>query len=124
MSKRIKVKSQIGYTVRQLHSGNFQFRVANGSDTPTCRTFKDLEAGERWARPLAALHKDGKYAVHRLAAETALRAALERYELEVTTLKKGARQERSRIRALVSTPIAQKSLLELSASDFSTLKVE
>ena len=122
MSKRKKVKKQIGYTYRKLVSGNWQFRVANGTKTPATKSFKDFESGERWARPLATLHKDGKYAVHRLAAETSLRTALERYETEVSILKRGYRQERSRIRALLEIPIAGKSLNELSTSDFAALK--
>jgi integrase len=122
MSKRTKARRQQGYTARKLVSGNWQFRVSNGSDTPATRTFKTFDAGERWAKPLAVLHKDGKYGAHRLADETLLGAALERYEEEVSILKRGARQEKSRIRMLLDTPLAKKTLNELSTHDFAALK--
>jgi len=50
MSKHTNSKKQPGYSYRQVPSGNWQFRVANGSAKPATKTFKNFDSDERWAQ--------------------------------------------------------------------------
>ncbi|MDE3208668.1 MAG: hypothetical protein KGL58_07510 [Pseudomonadota bacterium] len=76
MSRRIHPRKQLGYSARQTTQDRWQFRVANGTSLPECKTFPDFETGRLWAEQQVRLHQDGELASHKQAREFTLVQAL------------------------------------------------
>ena len=64
------------------------------------RTFSNKADAEKWARQIEAEMDRGIFVSRKEAENTTLAEALDRYEREVTPLKKGVAQELSRVRIL------------------------
>lgn len=93
-------------------------RVRRAGQTVT-KTFESKGEAEAWAQEVeAGLRRGISYAGLREAEQTTLSEALERYLGEVTPRKKGAVQERNRIRRWQGEDLARKTLTELRSVDF------
>lgn len=85
------------------------------SQTKTFNTRADTES---WARQLENEMDRGIFLSRKEAENTTLTEALDRYENEVSALKKGYPQERKRIRQWKNHPLARRFLATLRSSDF------
>jgi integrase len=95
------------YTQR---NGRWQVRVRLAGQPTRTRTFPTKAEARAWARQ----------EVERVAPAPVgltLAGALERYEREITPLKRGARQEIGRLRALAQRPIGTRCLSSLLGAD-------
>lgn len=81
------------------------------------RTFDTRKAAERWASHVEADMDRGTFSDRREAEETSLAEAIERYRMEVTPTKKGAKQESYRLDILLESPLAKQSLASIRSVD-------
>lgn len=93
-------------------------RKGHGNQTESFRT---KAMAERWMRLTEADLDAGRFVDQRLAKQTTLEEALERYEQEITPKKDSAEKEASFHRLWRSLPLAKRSLASLKTSDFKKL---
>lgn len=104
----------------QQRSGSWRAIITRKGYPRQTRTF-DLKAdAEIWARDIERDMDRGAFVSRKEAEQTTLLEALERYEREVTPAKKGAAQERLRIRAWKQDPLAQRFLASIRGADLAT----
>ena len=99
--------------------GPFQFqaivrRKGHKSQTSTFETRGDAEA---WAKDIEAKMHRGRFQDDRLARTTTLDACLARYASEVSSEKKGAAQEASKINVIRRHPIANLNMAEVRSAN-------
>jgi hypothetical protein len=89
------------------------------------RTFRLKSDADMWARQREAELDRGDLLVdHRALRSLSLSTLLERYRDTVTPRKRGAAQERYKLRILLAHPIAQQSLERLSAAEVAAYRDE
>lgn len=98
-------------------SGNWQAMIRRDGYPYQSRTFDTKADAEKWAREVEKEMDHGTFVSRKEAEQTTLAEALDRYEREVTPRKKGAAQERLRIRAWKRDPLALRSLASIRAMD-------
>ena len=98
-------------------SGSWQALVKKKGYGQLSRTFDTKAEAEVWARQLEAEMDRGVFVSRKEAENTTLLEALSRYGREIVPTKKGAVQERSRIRILSLSPLAKRSLASLQGKD-------
>lgn len=86
------------------------------------KTFESRMDAEAWARSIESKMDDNSFRDRRSLVRMTLHDALERYVSQVTPTKRGASQERQRIRQLQRHPLAMRSLDSLLAKDFAAYR--
>ena len=86
------------------------------------RTFTTKADAEKWALLIEAEMERGVFVSRKEAENTTLSEALDRYEKEIVPGKKGANQERSRIRIWKQSPLANRSLAAIQGKDIATYR--
>ncbi len=81
------------------------------------RTFATKADAEKWARQIEAEMDRGIFVSRKESEKTTLSEALDRYEREVTPLKKGVVQELSRVRILKNSFLANRSMASIQGKD-------
>lgn len=89
------------------------------AQSKTCTRKVDVE---EWARDVEREMDRGAFVSRREAESTTLKEALERYEREVTSRKKGADQEKYRIRAILAMPLARRTLAGIRGAEVAKLR--
>lgn len=87
-------------------------------------TFQKKEDAEKWARDIENKMDRGVFVSRAEAESTTLCEALERYEREVTPRKKGAEQERYRIRFLMKHTLATRYLALIRGQEIAKFRDE
>jgi integrase len=108
----------------QRRGGRWRVQVRRRGLPPLSKTFARHEDATRWSQTV-----EGRLAVGELldlgeARRTTLVEALERYLAEVTPLKKGAKQERVRIKAWLRDPLARRPLAAIRSMDIAAWRNE
>jgi integrase len=88
------------------------------------KTFGKHEEATRWAQTVEGRLAAGDVLDLGEARRTTLGEALERYLVEITPLKKGAKQERVRIRAWLRDPLAGRSLASIRSMEIAAWRNE
>lgn len=101
----------------QKRSGNWRAIITRKGYPRLSRTFDSKADAERWAGEIEGEIRRGVFVDRREAEETTLLEALDRYEREVTPAKKGAAQERQRIRAWKRDQLALRFLASIRGTD-------
>lgn len=104
----------------QKRSGNWRAIITRKGYPRLSRTFDSKADAERWAGDIEGEIRRGAFVDRTEAEQTTLLDALDRYEREITPAKKGAMQERQRIRAWKRDPLAQRSLASIRGADMAT----
>ena len=86
------------------------------------RTFSTKSDAEKWARQIEAEMDRGVFVSRKEAESTTLFEALDRYEKEVTPLKKGISQELSRLRILKASSLSSRSLASIQGKDVASYR--
>jgi integrase len=103
----------------------WQVQVRRHGLRPLTRTFRLKSDAELWGRQREAELDRGDLPVdHRALRSLSLSNLLERYRDTVTPRKRGAAQERYKLRILLAHPIAQQSLERLSAAEVAAYRDE
>ncbi|WP_028536000.1 integrase [Paludibacterium yongneupense] len=88
------------------------------------RTFSTKADAEKWARIVESEIERGVFVNRSIAESTTLEEALDRYQQEVSSLKKGADPERYVIGILKSTKLAKSSMASIRSADLAKLRDE
>ena len=100
----------------------WQAQVRRHGFKPLSKHFKTSADAKAWARTVEAEMDRGMFVDRSHAEQTTLAEILERYRNAVTTLKRGQKQENSRINVVLAHPITCQSLASLRAADFAAYR--
>lgn len=106
----------------QRKSGWWQARIRRKGYPIQSKTFERKAEAEAWARSVENEMDRGVFVSRAEAESTTLQEALKRYEREVTPRKKGADQEKYRIRAVLSMPLASRTLAGIRGTEVAKLR--
>lgn len=109
-------------TFEQRESGWWQAKIRRKGHKPKSCSFEKKIDAEAWARDVENKMDRGIFVDREEAETTTLRTALERYQREVTPQKKGADQEKYRIKALLASPLSSKTLAGIKGSDLAAYR--
>ena len=98
-------------------SGSWQALVKKKGFGQIGRTFDTKGEAEAWAKIIEAEMVRGGYFSRKEAEATTLSEALDRYEREISSIKKGYLQEKKRIRAWKLHPLAKRFLATIQGKD-------
>ena len=98
-------------------SGSWQALVKKKGFGQIGRTFDTKGEAEAWAKIIEAEMVRGVYFSRKEAEATTLSEALDRYEREISSIKKGCLQEKKRIRAWKLHPLAKRFLATIQGKD-------
>lgn len=111
-------------TIRKLR-GRWQAQVRRRGMKPRAKSFDSKAEAEKWARDLETqVDRFGMAPDTKILETTTLGELLERYQNEVTPLKRGAVQEGQRIDVLRRHDLAHRTLIGLSQQDVATFRDE
>ena len=86
------------------------------------KSFKTKVEAEAWARQIEGEMDRGAFVSRKEAENTTLSEALDRYEKEVLPEKKGARQEKQRVKAWKEISLANRSLASIQGKDIAAYR--
>ena len=98
-------------------SGSWQALVKKKGFGQIARTFDTKAAAEAWAKVTEAELVRGVFVSRKEAENTTLSEALDRYEREVSSTKKGHRREKTRISIWKNHPLAKRVLASIRGND-------
>ena len=98
-------------------SGSWQALVKKKGDGQIGRRFDTKGEAEAWAKITEAEMVRGVYFSQKEAESTTLSGALDRYEREISSIKKGYQQEKKRIRSWKAHPLAKRFLSTVQGKD-------
>jgi integrase len=111
-------------TIRKLR-GRWQAQVRRRGMKPRAKSFDSKADAEKWARDLESqVDRFGAAPDTKILESTTLGALLERYQREITPLKRGAIQEDQRIDVLRRHDLSHRTLIGLSQQDISSFRDE
>ncbi len=111
-------------TIRKLR-GRWQAQVRRRGMKPRCKSFDTKLEAEKWARDLEAqVDRFGAAPDTKILESTTLGQLLERYQREVSPLKRGAVQEIQRIDVLRRHDLAYRTMIGLSQQDIASFRDE
>lgn len=111
-------------TFKQRESGWWQAVVRRKGHPQQSKTFPSKLDAEKWARDIENQIDRGIFVPREEAERTTLHEALERYQREVGSSKKGKNQETYRIKAWQAEELATRSLASLKQADFAKWRDE
>lgn len=111
-------------TIRRLR-GRWQAQVRRRGMKPRCKSFDTKLEAEKWARDLEAqVDRFGAAPDTKILESTKLGQLLERYQKEVSPLKRGAIQEIQRIDVLRRHELSYRTMIGLSQQDIASFRDE
>ncbi|WP_425645896.1 site-specific integrase [Agrobacterium leguminum] len=111
-------------TIRKLR-GRWQAQVRRRGMKPRCKSFDTKIEAEKWARDLEAqVDRFGAAPDTKILESTTLGQLLERYQREVSPLKRGSLQEIQRIDVLRRHELAYRTMIGLSQQDIASFRDE
>lgn len=109
-------------TFEQRASGWWQAKIRRKGLPIQSKTFERKSDAETWARDVENQIDRGIFVSRSEAENTTLTDALGRYEREVTPGKKGAEQEKYRLKALRESDLAPRMLATIRGADAAALR--
>ncbi|WP_312806587.1 site-specific integrase [Agrobacterium cavarae] len=111
-------------TIRKLR-GRWQAQVRRRGMKPRCKSFDTKLEAEKWARDLETqVDRFGAAPDTKILESTTLGQLLERYQREVSPLKRGSVQEIQRLDVLRRHDLAYRTLVGLSQQDIASFRDE
>lgn len=104
-------------TIEQRSNGTWRAKIRKKGYPQLSGSFDTKAEAQRWAAEMEGDMSRKRFVDTREADRTTLKEALERYKEEVTVNKKGAVQEKTRIKTWSESKYGSKSLAELKSSD-------
>ncbi|EAY56621.1 MAG: putative phage integrase [Leptospirillum rubarum] len=108
----------------QKRSGSWRAIVKRKGFDRITRTFDTKASAEAWARQIEAEMDRGVFVSRKEAESTTLSEALDRYEREVSSSKKGHRREKTRISIWKNHPLAKRVLASFRGNDLAAYRDE
>ncbi|QCL86708.1 site-specific integrase [Agrobacterium pusense] len=111
-------------TIRKLR-GRWQAQIRRRGVKPRCKSFDTKHEAEKWALDLEAqVDRFGAAPDTKILESTTLGQLLERYQREVSPLKRGSVQEIQRIDVLRRHDLAFRTMIGLSQQDIASFRDE
>lgn len=111
-------------TIRKLR-GRWQAQVRRRGAKPRCKSFDSKLGAEKWARDLEAqVDRFGAAPDTKILESTTVGQLLERYQGEVSPLKRGSVQEIQRIDVLRRHDLPYRTMIGLSQQDIASFRDE
>lgn len=104
-------------TIEQRPNGTWRTKIRKKGYPSLSASFDTKAEAQRWASEIEGDMSRKRFVDTREAESTTLKQALERYEREVSAQKKGARQEKTRIKTWAESKYGTKSMAEIRSSD-------
>lgn len=111
-------------TIRKKGEYQWHVQIRRKGYDPQTKTFNTRIEAETWARAVENEMDRGIFVSRAEAESTTLKEALERYQREVTPRKRGAEQEKYRIRALLAHKLAKRSLAGVRGAEVAKFRDE
>ena len=108
----------------QKRSGSWRAIIKRKGFDRITRTFDTKIAAETWARAVEGEMDRGVFFSRKEAESTTLSEALDRYEKEVSSAKKGHRREKTRISIWQNHPLAKRVLASVRGNDLAAYRDE
>ena len=105
-------------------SDKWQARITRRGFTPVTKSFLNKADAERWARQAEAQLDQGTFVNTAEAQRTTIAEIIERYRLEVTPKKKGAKQEGYRLNVLNRSKLSRLTLATTRSADIAKYRDE
>ncbi len=106
----------------QKRSGSWRAIVKRKGFDRITQTFDTKAAAEAWARQIEAEMDRGVFLSRKEAENTTLAGALDRYEREVSSEKKGKRREKARIERWKDHPLGKRALSQIQGKDIAAYR--
>lgn len=100
----------------------WQVQVRKKGYKPVSKCFHKKSEADAWARQIESEMDRSVFVDRTQAEQTTLGELLDRYLAQVTPLKKGVRQETSRLRVIRSSHLSSRPLSTLSSADFASYR--
>ncbi|RMV53212.1 Integrase protein [Pseudomonas amygdali pv. lachrymans] len=104
-------------TIEQRPNGTWRTKIRKKGYPSLSASFDTKAEAQRWASEIEGDMSRKRFVDTREAESTTLKQALDRYEREVSAQKKGARQEKTRIKTWAESKYGTKSMAEIRSSD-------
>ena len=111
-------------SIRKRGDYQWEVRIRRRGHPVQSKTFNTKIDAEAWSRQVEGEMDRGVFISRKEAENTTLSEALDRYEREVSSTKKGYLQEKKRIRAWKSHPLAKRFLASIQGKDFALYRDE
>ncbi|HUX62206.1 site-specific integrase [Sulfuricella sp.] len=111
-------------TIRKKGECQWHVQIRRKGFPSQTKTLDSRSEAEAWARDIESKMDKGIFVSMAEAESTTLYGALERYEREVSTKKKGRDQEKYRIQSWQANALAIRSLASLRGADFAKYRDE
>ncbi|WJV25857.1 MULTISPECIES: tyrosine-type recombinase/integrase [Pseudomonas] len=109
-------------TIEQRPNGTWRAKIRKKGYPPLSASFDTKADAQRWASEIEGDISRKRFVDMREAESTTVAEALERYGREISSQKKGVRQELTRIKTLSASKYGKKSLAELRSSDLAEFR--
>ena len=104
-------------TIRK-HRGKYQVQIRRKDHRPISKTFHQLKDAQEWARWMEVQADRGGLLPIQTKQKHLLADLVVRYKTEVTSNKKGSRDEAIVLNAFLRDPICQKTMCNVTVTDF------
>ncbi len=111
-------------TIRKIRSGKWFVEIRKKGYPNISKAFLEKSTASKWAREVEMQMDKNIFEDYSGAAGTSLKALLIKYRDEITSKKRGFREETSKINYLINHKIALNSLMRLRSSHIYKLKNE
>ena len=111
-------------TIRKIRSGKWFVEIRKQGYPNISKAFLEKSTASKWAREVEMQMDKNIFEDYSGAAGTSLKALLIKYRDEITSKKRGFREETSKINYLINHKIALNSLMRLRSSHIYKLKNE
>ena len=106
------------------HGTKWQVRIIRRGYTPISKSFVTKPDAERWSRKIETQIDQGSFVDTTEAQRTTVADIIERYRLEVTPKKKGAKQEGYRLNVLLRAKVSHLTLAKIRSTDIARFRDE
>ncbi|MDA8028442.1 MAG: tyrosine-type recombinase/integrase, partial [Nitrospiraceae bacterium] len=110
-------------TIRERGPYQWQAQILRKGQSPQYKTFNNKSDAEKWARSIEAEMDRGAFVSRKEAENTMLAEALDRYEREITSKKKG-HQEKNTIRKWKNHSLSKRPLTSIQGKDVAEYRDE
>lgn len=111
-------------TITKRGGYQWQAKVRRRGYPSVSKTFETQTAAKQWVRMIESEMDRGSYVSRGASESTTLKEAMERYLVEITPSKKGAKQESNRIKVWMRHPLATAFLASIRSSDVARYRDE
>ena len=109
---------------RKRKNGKYLFEIHRKGYPRICKTFADLKLGRRWAAKVEYQIENNEFEDYSVATKTDVKHILIKYRDEITSKKKGHKEETAKLNVLIRHKISTNTLMKLKPHHVHNLQKE